>query len=130
LQPYERLAILKVIIQQLLTYEKFRSTVDERITSLIEMRKELKNLRTFDATQEKDSHEACLVREYEAEQIEELGEAARADVVKKEKPSSETTTLINFVKNGTFVGRREERVREVEQVSVPQFFFFFFQYLD
>lgn len=66
--------------------------------------------------QEKEAREASLVREYEAEQLEELGEAARADFVKKEEPSKETITLINFVKGGSFVGRREERLREVEQV--------------
>lgn len=66
--------------------------------------------------QEKEAREASLIREYEAEQLEELGEAARADFVKKEEPSKETITLINFVKGGTFVGRREERLREIEQV--------------
>lgn len=66
--------------------------------------------------QEKEAREASLIREYEAEQLEELGEAARADFVKKEEASKETTTLINFVKGGSFVGRREERLREVEQV--------------
>ncbi|KAL3994071.1 ATP-utilizing chromatin assembly and remodelling N-terminal family protein [Acanthocheilonema viteae] len=116
LQPYERMALFKVVIQQLLSYHKFRSTSDERIISLLDVRKELKNLRNFDAAQEKEAREASLVREYETEQLEELGEAARADFVKKEEPSKETITLINFVKGGTFVGRREERLREVEQI--------------
>ncbi|OZC11716.1 Bromodomain protein [Onchocerca flexuosa] len=116
LQPYERIALFKVVIQQLLSYHKFRSTSDERIISLIDVRKELKNLRNFDAAQEKEAREASLIREYEAEQLEELGEAARADFVKKEEPSKETITLINFVKGGSFVGRREERLREVEQI--------------
>uniref|UniRef100_A0AAF5RW45 Bromodomain containing protein n=1 Tax=Wuchereria bancrofti TaxID=6293 RepID=A0AAF5RW45_WUCBA len=116
LQPYERIALFKVVIQQLLSYHKFRSTSDERIISLLDVRKELKNLRNFDAAQEKEAREASLVREYEAEQLEELGEAARADFVKKEEPSKETITLINFVKGGNFVGRRDERLREVEQI--------------
>ncbi|MCP9261431.1 Bromodomain adjacent to zinc finger domain protein 1A [Dirofilaria immitis] len=77
LQPYERIALFKVVIQQLLSYHKFRSISDERIISLIDVRKELKNLRNFDAAQEKEAREASLIREYEAEQLEELGEAAR-----------------------------------------------------
>lgn len=116
LQPYERLALLKVVIQQLLSYQKFRSTADERIASLVEVRKELKNLRNFDAVQEKEAREASLVREYEAEQVEELGEAARADFVKREEPSSETTALINFLKGGSFMSRREDKFREIEQI--------------
>lgn len=51
LQPCERIALFEVVIQQLLSYHKFRSTSDERIISLLDVRKELKNLRNFDAVQ-------------------------------------------------------------------------------
>ncbi|VDK76079.1 unnamed protein product [Litomosoides sigmodontis] len=120
LQPYERMALFKVVIQQLLSYHKFRSISDERIISLLDLRKELKNLRSFDAAQEKEAREASLVREYEAEQLEELGEAARADFVKKEEPSKETTTLINFIlmKGVSYAQMEADEIKKVRSLQV------------
>ncbi|VDN05609.1 unnamed protein product [Thelazia callipaeda] len=116
LQPHERLALLKMLMHQLLSYHKFRSLCDERISSLLDARKELKNLRSFDLVQEKEAREASLVREYELEQIEELGEAARIDFAKKEELSKETVILLNFVKSGSFIGRRDDKLKHVERI--------------
>lgn len=51
ISPLERLALLKVLIQQLLSYHKFRAVIEDRITSLIDMKKELNKLRNFEMNQ-------------------------------------------------------------------------------
>lgn len=57
-----------------------------------------------------------MLREFEAEQIELLGEAARSDFVKREPMTKETEILVAYLHDELFVGRKEEKLAEVKEV--------------
>uniref|UniRef100_A0A915BX97 WAC domain-containing protein n=1 Tax=Parascaris univalens TaxID=6257 RepID=A0A915BX97_PARUN len=118
LKPSERLAIFKVLIQQLSTYNKFRALTDERIMALFDLKRELKALRNWDMNQEKEAREARLVREYEAEQIEEHGEAARVDLPERPKPSPDSVLLSNYLRmiREGLTSRRDDKSAQVKQI--------------
>lgn len=118
LEPSDRIALFKVLIQQLNSYNKFRSISEERINTLQELRRELRNLRILDAAQEKEAKEARLLREYEAEQIEENGEAARADFPARPKPSKDTSSLIFHLKltREGIASRRDDKLNEIQRI--------------
>lgn len=67
--------------------------------------------------QDKEARESRLLREYEAEKIEEFGEAARTDFTRKSTPSSKTLTLTNYLKS-SYVSRRDGKLRELEEVCL------------
>ncbi|VDK43074.1 unnamed protein product [Anisakis simplex] len=118
LKPVERLALLKVLIHQLSTYHKFRRVTDDRIALLFEMKRELRKLQTWDMAQDKEAREARVIREYEAEQIEENGEAARADLPERPKPSRESLLLSSYlrmVREGVGV-RRDDKSVQVKEI--------------
>lgn len=48
---------MNVLIQQLLSYRKYRELMDSRFTHLLELKRELRNLREMDRLQERDSRE-------------------------------------------------------------------------
>ncbi|KAK5967106.1 Bromodomain adjacent to zinc finger domain protein 1A [Trichostrongylus colubriformis] len=99
LTPAERLDLMKVIIYQLLSYNKFRSRQDDRLFELWEQRRELKKLRNWDLTQEQEAKDARLAREYELELIEEQGqEAAREQMKEWPAPSEDTLKLKQHLK--------------------------------
>ncbi|WKX97823.1 hypothetical protein Q1695_013476 [Nippostrongylus brasiliensis] len=99
LTPSERLEIMKVIIYQLLSYNKFRSRQDDRLFELWEQRKELRKLRTWDLAQEQEAKDARLAREYELELIEEKGvEAAREQIREWPAPSADTLKMKPLLK--------------------------------
>ncbi|CAD6196672.1 unnamed protein product [Caenorhabditis auriculariae] len=58
---------LKTIIQQLLTYHRFRVFPEDKLAELKETRQDLKKLRSWDTTQEQEAREARLALEYEME---------------------------------------------------------------
>ncbi|CAI4232066.1 unnamed protein product [Auanema sp. JU1783] len=89
LNPKERLDLMQMVISQLLTYHKFRTLQDERISQLYDTKREWKKLRTWDQTQEFDAHQAQLVCEYELEK--EGAEKPRAS-------GAETTRLKSHLK--------------------------------
>lgn len=91
LTPDERLEVMKVIIYQLLSYNKFRTRQDDRLFELWEQRRELKKLRNWDLTQEQEAKDARLAREYELERVEEHGEDAVKEEVKDQPVPSEDT---------------------------------------
>uniref|UniRef100_A0A0N5AJC7 Bromodomain adjacent to zinc finger domain protein 1A n=1 Tax=Syphacia muris TaxID=451379 RepID=A0A0N5AJC7_9BILA len=115
LSPEERLGILNTLVQQLLSYHKFRSLADERIAAVAEMRRDLRALRVWDAAQERKAKEARLVLEFEAEQVEEHGEAVRSELSRRPAASKETQTLLNYLKvsKDRVVCRREEEVIKI-----------------
>uniref|UniRef100_A0A7I4Y4F8 Bromodomain adjacent to zinc finger domain protein 1A n=1 Tax=Haemonchus contortus TaxID=6289 RepID=A0A7I4Y4F8_HAECO len=99
LTPTERLELMKVIIYQLLSYNKFRSRQDDRLFELWEQRRELKKLRNWDLTQEQEAKDARLAREYELELIEEHGqEAAKQQIKEWPEPSEDTLKLKQHLK--------------------------------
>lgn len=51
LDSKQRLRILNVFVQQLMSYHKFRAFSEDKISILTDLRKELKNLRNFDINQ-------------------------------------------------------------------------------
>ncbi|KAK6738536.1 hypothetical protein RB195_020564 [Necator americanus] len=115
LTPIERLELMKVVVFQLLSYNKFRSRQDDRLFELWEQRRELKKLRNWDQTQEQDAKEARLAREYEKDLIEEQGaEAAKQQLTERPVPSEETTKLKHHLK-AVHDSRRLDR-EELEQI--------------
>ncbi|KAJ1371693.1 Histidine-containing phosphotransfer protein 3 [Parelaphostrongylus tenuis] len=99
LSPEERLEIMKVIIYQLLSYNKFRTRQDDRLSELWEQRRELKKLRTWDMTQEQEAKDARLAREYELEHGEGHGEeTAKEQVKERPTPSEDTLKLKHNLK--------------------------------
>uniref|UniRef100_A0A914X6T8 Uncharacterized protein n=1 Tax=Plectus sambesii TaxID=2011161 RepID=A0A914X6T8_9BILA len=91
--PTERLLLLKMLCDQLLGYYGFRQSQDEKTSKLVDLKKDLKNLRAWDQQQEKESKNALLVREHEAEQIEEHGEKAKEEFPPRPKPSKATIQI-------------------------------------
>lgn len=49
----------------MLSYQKFREIIDDRINNMYELRRELRNLREWDRQQERDSREAHIIKETE-----------------------------------------------------------------
>ncbi|EYC45319.1 hypothetical protein Y032_0432g1357 [Ancylostoma ceylanicum] len=115
LTPLERLELMKVVVYQLLSYNKFRSRQDDRLFELWEQRRELKKLRNWDQTQEQEAKDARLAREYEADLIQEQGaEAAKEHVKEWPAPSEETLKLKHHLK-AVHDSRRFDR-DELEQM--------------
>eukprot|EP00080_Pristionchus_pacificus_P000461 PDM60481.1 athp-2 [Pristionchus pacificus] len=84
LMPSHRLAILQVFVDQLLSYQKFRAHHEERTTELHETRKQLKLLRSWGVSQEKEAKEAALLVDVEGQE--------------RPKPSAETKRLRSHLK--------------------------------
>lgn len=50
----------------MLSYQKFRETIDERINNMYDLRRELRNLREWDRQQEREAREAHTAKEGES----------------------------------------------------------------
>lgn len=115
LTPAERMEMMKVIIYQLLTYNKFRTRQDDRLFELWEQRRELKKLRSWDQTQEQEAKDARLAREYELELIAEKGEEAAKEQIKEWPAPSEDTIKLKQHLKAVQESRRCDR-DEMEQM--------------
>ncbi|GMT08418.1 hypothetical protein PENTCL1PPCAC_30592, partial [Pristionchus entomophagus] len=100
LMPSHRLAIIQVFIDQLLGYQKFRTYHDERTIELHETRKQLKMLRSWASSQEKDAKDAALLSEIEGHE--------------RPKPTAETKRLRSHLK-ALKENRRVDRT-DLEQI--------------
>ena len=65
--------------------------------------------------QEKEAKEARLTLEFEAEQIEEHGEAVRSEFVKRPNASKATISVLSYVRvaKDAVASRREEEIMKV-----------------
>ncbi|GMT13560.1 hypothetical protein PFISCL1PPCAC_4857 [Pristionchus fissidentatus] len=79
LSPSHRLAVLQVFVDELLSYQKFRTYHEERATELTETKKQLKMLRSWATAQEKEAKDAALL--------------ADSEEVDRPRPSAETKRL-------------------------------------
>lgn len=103
MEPKYRLSIIQVLIQQLLSYQKFRETIDERINSMSELRRELRILKEWDRQQEREAREAHLLKEAESKQNKSEDETSNENVNSKKsdvnkKPSKDLQNLRNYLK--------------------------------
>lgn len=67
--PRERVTFISVIVQQLLSYMKFRVDIDSRLENMYLRRREFKQLRIRDVQQEKDSKDARLAQEFHQDKV-------------------------------------------------------------
>ncbi|KAH7693095.1 bromodomain containing protein, partial [Aphelenchoides avenae] len=105
--PEDRVKILHVIVQQLLSYMKFRVEIDARLDNMYQRRREFKQLRIRDVQQEKDAKDARLAQEFHQDKVRELGEeeALKLKLWQPKKPGKATQKLLAYVK-ATNEGRR------------------------
>lgn len=58
LNPIQRVKLINVFINQLLSHQRFRNLIDQRIDELHELKKELRRLKAVDQQHERDAREA------------------------------------------------------------------------
>lgn len=115
LEPIERLELLKVLTQQLISYSTFRETMDQRSNKLFETRKEIRQLKTWDAAQDNEARKAKLAREYEEEQLKNETDETKT-VPERPKPGRNVLKLRAFIKTAS-EGRRVLNLDEIKNVG-------------
>ncbi|CAJ0914464.1 unnamed protein product, partial [Mesorhabditis belari] len=102
LEPEERLDLLHVIIQQLLTYAKIRNHATERVEEICTQRIELRKLKNWDTKQEAEAKDARLLREMEAEGNE-------VNIPKTSKDSMKLKAMLKAAQEGRRHDKEELR---------------------
>lgn len=64
---------MDTLIRQLLSYSKYRTVHDEKLSELYDQKRELKKLKIWDEQQERESKDSRLAQEYELEQMKKEG---------------------------------------------------------
>ncbi|KAI1711925.1 bromodomain-containing protein [Ditylenchus destructor] len=81
LSASERLAILTALVQQLLSYKKYREHMDDHIAHIWELRKDLRQLHQWDEQQEKEARSALQIKETEVKAKSKSLEPSEKDTV-------------------------------------------------
>ncbi len=113
----EKIALINVLIQQLLSYGRFRSVIDARAQELSDARRRLKELRQWYTQQKREALDARQDKEAEGDEDAEEG---RASSPPKKKQSRELNLIRSYLR-AVNAGLRVPNAAEVRRVALDSF---------
>ena len=120
LEAIEKTSIITALIQQLLSYGKFRDWIEARAQDLVDGRRKLKELQQWNVQQKREATEARQAKEAERKAEAEESEEKKPAITKPKKTSKELQSLRTYLR-AVNSGLRVHNTAEIRRMAYESF---------